>query len=231
MANNLNGLRLIQCVDHRFEPRGADVARIQRVRDNWELHYGLGSMDRPNKARFCRSGISIGGRDVAYVRDILDHGALIADNPFDILLLMNNDSFLPIDFTDYLPNNGSWCSYRLDHSRPLKGRIPVSWHLASGMGSNGVDMVGITVSDWLKIRLEIPDLFLGCQGWDWVMRTVLPALQYPIVAHELHGIPFWADHRDTDICNLENRRLCRQWVDNRGDAAYVRANWPGIECY
>jgi hypothetical protein len=148
----------------------------------------------------------------------------------DIVILTNNDSGLCSDAADRIVKLGYSCRFDLATIPTLP---PSSGSLERKYG--GVDLVCVTPRWWYDHRSSIPNMFLGCEAWDWLFKIFILMnggyeIDPPIVYHERHGEPYWKQHRTTNRGNLWNRYHAKQWAKSV-DIDFVEMYWPNIKSY
>lgn len=132
----------------------------------------------------------------------------------DVVVLTNADSFLCVDTVDRVREAGGCCfSHRINVPR-LERRGVMSAELRSREKYVGVDLVAFPVNWWLSRGRQLPDLYLGCEAWDWIFRAeILEAGGReigPVVMHQNHQ-PSWMRSRYKGV-NLQNRQAAYRWA-------------------
>lgn len=164
-----------------------------------------------------RSSAEIGDRrPVPYIRDLFDFAAKWAADS-DILVLANADIHL-------VPSAGAMirqairrggCAYAWRITLPAEQLTLDQKKLAAIRTDFGIDLFACSKSWWLAIREQYPDFFLGCTGWDVVMRKLMdrsspaPAIFPPIYCHAAHE-SFWKIHR-SNPAQVHNQKLWDEW--------------------
>jgi len=188
--------------------------------------------DRYNRARrtwpadvlLLPTGRNMNG--LPFVRDLIDAGFATGA---DTVVIHNCD----IAFTDeaqYLL--GDYCR-----------RFPACWanriDVRAGTGPYktrdlrrrqhvGTDVFAMTRQWWDAKAADWPDMLLGREGWDWVMRRLMrdnggDRCPHPICWHEAH-VGQWKRDMQGDEGQQYNRRLGREWAIAHG---YKRDLHPG----
>jgi hypothetical protein len=142
----------------------------------------------------------------------------------DIILLTNSDICLIEDTAKIVRNKlaEADCCYAgrvnvLDSGKYTKNSLS---KFTVGVGA---DMFAFRVKWWLRSKAIVPDLLMACEGWDWVMKTLMletnkdANLTDNVCYHEVHG-PFWAHPNNitSNVGQQHNRNLCREWAVERG---------------
>lgn len=168
-------------------------------------------------------------RKLPYLKDILDAGA--ADRPGnDVVIFCNADTcFCPETVSairDALKLYPAICCGRHDIRGKLVEKMKLGLAQARGEEYPGVDLFAMTVDFWHKIRDEIPDLLIACEGWDFVLWKTFEGhggkRVAPLVYHEWHD-PFWAswDQIHTNPGQQHNRQLGYEWAIKYGHGDYL----------
>jgi hypothetical protein len=89
----------------------------------------------------------------------------------------------------------------------------------------GVDLFAMHVHWWIKNRERWPDLLLGREGWDWVLRTLMQesgavAITPTICWHVAHEAN-WTKDLHNEPGQRHNRNLARQWALKYGYAHHI----------
>lgn len=200
----------------------SDYMIVPRVRKSWdrcrtevdELRlYPGGVMDRGAKPQ---------------INEMLDWGCVgLAGG--DIVVLTNSDSYLCDDAFDCVTEAmgggggdglvGCW-SHRVNVARLPRRSV---WctevkHGAFGGKFAGVDLVALRVGWWKKLRVGLGPFWLGCECWDWVLRSEIRDAGGveigPVILHENHG-QTWTRNRYAGT-NLLNRQSAYIWSYRRG---------------
>lgn len=165
-----------------------------------------------------------GGR-VPYIKDLLN-AATRAKEKDDIIVFTNADicvasncSFVIVAALQSV--NAVYC-FRRDFHRldtPLPDPI-----IRSGAHYVGSDLYAFRVSWWKRWRDTFPDMLLGREAWDAVLRILIdqthPGLNctvYDLIYHERHGST-WENpaNRRSLPSQLHNVRLARTWLISCG---------------
>jgi hypothetical protein len=94
--------------------------------------------------------------------------------------------------------------------------------VAAWLAASGVDLFAFRPRWWRGVRAKFPDVFLGAEGWDailrWLMlRTAPLAEMHPAaVYHEMHAAR-WS-MRPREPAQQHNRRVCEEWARANGYA-------------
>lgn len=96
----------------------------------------------------------------------------------------------------------------------------------------GTDLFACRAYWWREHKLGWPDLLLGREGWDWVMRTMMQesggeAISPTICWHEAHDSP-WKIDLENEPGQKHNRQLARQWALDHGHAAALHPKGPWL---
>lgn len=209
----------------------ADNPRIFRARATWE------DLRKDPYYEIClhklkaeqRNSTQIGDkRALPYIADIIDHGDLLAQAG-DILVWTNSDvSFVPEALNEIRKKLASMpcCFSRRIDVRDNAPRRTLR-DLASQPAHVGADLFAMRASFWREHGAELPFLFLGAEGWDWVMRHWMwkyapqAEMRPPVIYHQAHQSE-WAKRENIKSApsQLHNRDECQKWAYAHGlDAA------------
>lgn len=219
---------MITHVADRFAGNGeADRTRIARAQETWRGQTN-GYRQRFLDSEGARNATVLGStRKLPFLHDVIDcAGDLTTDN---LIILTNADTGLVCDWEDHIPfrimDGVKWANRR-DWSRRARG-VDFETNKRLGKPSAGIDLVAFDWKWWdSKGRFEIPDLVLGCEGWDWIFKFSGNRID-DIIFHETHEIPIWFQNRK-EIANRYNRMLCHEWASARPDYARLTVEWPAL---
>lgn len=230
---------------------GADVERIARAQASWE---GFGiplrgeGLDRD-------SSMLGSARRVRFVQDVIDQACSHTSDLEDVIVLTNSDVGLALGLRDVVLGEAGnpWACYshRQDWNKRVRRPVTIRENMAYGTFSSGIDLVAMNLGWWLEERDRIPDLMLGCEGWDWVFKYLMtetmakqsdpeaglycPAIRKGWIWHELHGVPVWREGEVGDsrpeLANMVNRMLCLEWWRGLGFREEVRQTWTTLAAY
>ncbi len=138
-------------------------------------------------------------RPVPFVRDLLDWGCQFAQDE-DVVLLTNRDVCVTVDAMDKI----RWKLRKGDVGAAFAWRR--TFNINNGQNyktvkfaprDGGVDLFAIRPWWWEKYRGYMPDMLLGCESWDWILRIIMaeahPGLDIEmddLIYHAPHA-PFW----------------------------------------
>lgn len=109
-----------------------------------------------------------------YVTDMVNKAMEKADL-WDIVVLTNDDTCVAPDLAMTLklalPECGACWGARREHR--LINRIMTTTELMQGRKHVGADIFAFTKGWWLKYGHEMPDMLMGFENWDYVMRTII----------------------------------------------------------
>lgn len=178
-----------------------DQRRVALARRSWRVSqiptWTIDNFELPRV--FCDEG-----RDLPYVKDVLDYAFTVTVN--DSIILTNSDIGLLLEYDTFLLasmqiNNALW-SHRSEF--PRLDTIPDRY---SSHTYEGVDLFAMRRFVWLEIRDSLPDLVMGAEAWDacllTLMRTYGDVTTTPCVFHETH-LPYWS--RPENITTLPSQR-------------------------
>lgn len=219
-------------VVHEYDAKPEDAERnhraciswrtLHKADGNWEtIFHRLGLLDRNSR--------DVGDeRGLPFVRDVFDFARRNA-GAGDIVCWSNTDSNLVPESGSVIRRavsaHGSCCSARIDVD---DWRSFARADLAGLTPYPGTDLFAFSPAWWDARRDSFsPDLILGYEGWDAIMRTMILEsggikLDPPIVYHENHE-PFWRRRQNikSNPGQLNNVRLCKAWAKATGHEALL----------
>ena len=234
--------RLLIVTSHRELAPGPDRARIARARASRRflcetaeaIEVRIWDADLPR-------AFPAGNRKLPYLRDLIDAGASRA-LPEDIIFYCNDDLGLVIDAPAMIRaavdrGRGTAVFPRRSHDHPR----PLMRSVLNCQLDGGIDSVAMTPTWWTANREKIPDMVIGAEGWDTVVRVIAEewadggrpretlccdphgwaqsrAYLDGVCWHEPHRAP-WKDakRRGGDQAGIHNRTLFREFFADRGN--------------
>lgn len=166
-------------------------------------------------------------RPIPFMHDVIGHA--LPDNGSwnegDIIAWTNADSCFVPGITglilDAVSRYGAAYTHRFDFHRPLSVALPHEAAIRRGEWYPGTDACFFTVEWWLKHRHEYPDMLVGREQNDEVLRQLIKArggVEIPAaIYHEKHA-SFWEHHgrKMTGLGNQWNHRLAKKWFTKMG---------------
>ena len=158
---------------------------------------------------------------VPYIKDILNI-ATSNKNPEDIIVFTNADICVRSDaaylIVAALQGTAAVYSFRRDFgllNTPLPDHL-----IRTGTDYIGCDLFAFRVAWWQSYQDAFPDLLLGRETWDCVMRLIMDwtnsdtrAALPDMIYHERHPT-VWENHRNRHRLpsQLHNLNLAKQWL-------------------
>jgi hypothetical protein len=209
---------MIHHVYSYYKPKNPQTARrMNLAKRSWDRQPWN---DLPVKDEMVRCFQDAWGK-VPYIKDIIDHGCKAKD-PEDIIVLTNADICVSSDccfkiVAAFQSIRAAYC-FRRDFKH-LTTLLPDPI-IKKGQHYCGSDLYAFRVGWWKFYREEFPDMLLGREAWDAVLRILIemshpnqnPTL-YDLIYHERHA-SVWENpiHRRTIPSQLHNIRLARTWM-------------------
>lgn len=180
--------------------------------------------------------------DLPFVRDLIEHAIAQGAKDNDIISLSNSDvgcvQGVTSQILDVVREHG--CAYTHRHDLSRIDKIITS---EADVGDRcswypGSDWFFMTVAWWKKHSAEFPDMVVGREFWDAVMRQLMKKYGtreiQKAVWHEKH-VSLWEQpgNRQNLPGNVHNRQLAMRWfAENRSDDKDpYRTTWniqPGV---
>lgn len=167
-----------------------------------------------------RDGTSIGDAPVPFIRDMIEQACREAE-PRDIICIANADiGFVPGitgEILDACYNFGSCYAQRHDFRR-IERLIVNEVECAAGKKYPGADLFAFTKEWWDKRNQFFPDMLLGREAWDMIMRDLIRSTGgielHNAIYHEMHD-SHWLKHRGC-AGNEYNKKLASAWLAANG---------------
>jgi hypothetical protein len=202
--------------------------RMKFAHSTWEPEYRTGRWINAEFTKlhaFRHSGDVGDPRPVPYLRDMIIHAVRHARDHKDIIAYTNADvCFVPGlsgQIYDVTARTGAAYTHRYDFYKPFERPLRNEAAVARGHWYPGSDAFFFTVEWWLEHQHEFPDMVIGREHVDEVLRQMIKrhnGLEIPAsIYHEKHA-SFWEHfgNRDTNPGNLHNRVLARRWFLKTG---------------
>jgi hypothetical protein len=167
------------------------------------------------------------GRALPFLRDLFDSGCL-GRAPSDIVVFTNIDCIVRYDaalkIASQLQKTMACYSYRFDFGHKLY-KPPADSEFSQGRLYPGSDLVAFRVSWWLAHRHKMPDMILGFEASDPVLRQLVDETNrgtdnevVGIIAHERHGGNGYWEHPDNRYRlrgQIHNLTLAKKFFEHR----------------
>lgn len=175
-----------------------------------------------------RDSRSIGERRACpFIKDVLDEACNITGrvtwNP-DVVVYSNTDCAVVPAWYDYvaaaLEKSPCCFSPRVDVERFPDNPLD-ALDLAIMPAHVGADLFAFRRDWWISVREKFPDMILGFEGWDFVMKCVMlrsgfhPSMLQPIVYHERHTSS-WTRKLVETPGQVYCRAVGRRWAHENG---------------
>lgn len=201
---------------------------------------GKGWFDVPVKD-FTRNATSVGDtRPLPFIKDIIQSGydnASVFDEEGALILLTNTDTCLTPGFKHAIQrlDGEAYFSHRRDFAR--LDRPLTQNEIENGHWYPGSDLFVFTPRWWEAHREEMPDMILGAEGWDKILRELIKATG----GGEIHGCCYHERHesqweragaRENDPSNVYCRHLAKKFLVEHGlpleEMAHLPSNWEPV---
>lgn len=156
------------------------------------------------------------------IKDIIQCGIEMHHDDFGIIVVTNNDTCFSPGITSQIIRAcevaGSGYAHRWDSPVPLVCPLN-AWEIRNLEWYPGCDLFCFTVAWWKQFRDDFPDMVIGCEAWDRIMRELIRSTGgselIEAIYHERHESK-WEVERMTHPGNIHNRKLAREWLKARG---------------
>lgn len=200
--------------------------RMDVARESWmteAVDYGNWMEFAMRDEDIKRNGQSVGDTaPLPFVRDMIEHAAEGARDD-DIIVITNSDIGLcrgvAKRIAEACKSKGSAFCHRWDFGR-LDAPIGDKAKVMKGVWYPGCDLFAFTKSWWIQHGHKFPDLLLGRETWDWVMRVLVNETGgtelHAEIFHEKHD-SFWSrgSNRANNPGNIWNRSFARDFLTQR----------------
>ncbi len=222
-----------------FQIEGIDddtQRRMKFARSTWEAEYKLADwreceFKAIDSRRSSADAPIHDPRPMPYWHDIVSKVLAQPCRGDDIIALTNSDVCFTPGLTgrviDTLKRHRAAHTHRWDFYRPFEKQLTSEAAVKRGQWYPGSDAFFFTVRWWLKHRAEYPDMLLGREQNDEILRQLIKrhgGVEIPAaIYHEKHA-SYWEHHgnREKNSGNQYNRRLAHRWFLKTG----LRANDP-----
>lgn len=208
------------------EPLDADEKRrFDYARSTWQFHFGQGDvLEFPTHVRqWARSSKDMGDpRPVPFFKDVIDYGMKYA-RPEDVVVYCNKDVFLtthaPERIISSVKNHGIAIAWRRN-LKPTPGRMYK--HVINAKRDGGADLICVTPKWWSEHGRNYPDMLIGRETFDWVIRVMAEELHGKsvyvddVIGHEAHE-SFWRKNKKTNPGQIHNRSLAKVFFARKRD--------------
>lgn len=177
---------------------------------------------RVDDSKLSRNSKSLGDpRGVPFVSDLLNAAAAgAADN--DLILLTNDDTCLAPGLGRTLLSLRPECSWGHRHDFDGWETPPGLWDIVNAPQYPGVDLFCMTARFWREHQHEYPDMVLGSNEWDLVMRELMRengGVEIPSCCYHWTHVTYWSMNKQNPG-NVYNRRLANAFLVKRGSTVW-----------
>lgn len=158
------------------------------------------------------------GKKFAYFKDVIDFACGHCE-PDDRIVFTNTDSCFSENIAMTIGNHKVAYFPRRDFPRLDKPLTDAQ--IKKGHDYCGTDMFVFTPEWWRKIRHDMPDLIIGAEGWDCLLRQLMiengGKKVMNAIYHERHD-SYWevSQNRHAVPSQLHCVKLCYDWLTKRG---------------
>lgn len=219
-------------VFNEYKKNGIDEQRrCDNANYTWQFHFNQGTLlpfpvwntDLP------RSSSELGDpRPVPYVKDLIDYGMLFATRD-DIVVIANRDICLTTTAPGRISEGvemGDGFTAAIRRNWPQMPSHRLRRTVLNCKPDGGYDLFAMTRLWWMKHRGTMPDMLLGREAWDTVLRRIAEdavgkdAYVDDATYHEYHH-SFWLKEKLTNPGQIHNRRLGTEFFKARNDLELV----------
>lgn len=211
-----------------YRKNGIDEQRrCDNASTTWQFHFNQGTLlSFPVlNADLPRTSAHLGdSRPVPYVKDLIDYGIQFAMAD-DIVVIANRDICLTTVAPERIEEGvkrgkGFTAAIRRNWSQMPAGRLRRT--VLNCKPDGGFDLFAMTPAWWAAHRDKMPDMLLGREAWDTVLRNIAEDLAGKdayvddATYHEYHH-SFWLREKMTNPGQIHNRKLAREFFTKRND--------------
>lgn len=178
---------------------------------------------RWNEAEFVpqRDGTSVGAKPLPFVRDMIQSAADRLRDLDDIICIANADIGVTAGVTGLIlmgcQRYGAVFAHRWDFHKVGRTNLTEA-DVSKGHWYPGSDLFAFTLRWWSQHGHLMPDMLLGREGWDMVMRNLIKKTKgteiHQAIWHEKH--PSLWEQQPQLSGNHYNRRLAQHWLAIHG---------------
>ena len=199
---------------------GADQRRHELALSSWQREYKTGCwVSVPvTQAQLRRNAKTTlrDPRELPFLRDLLDLATKQAATD-DLICFCNDDTVWAHGITDTVLHV-KHCAFASRHEFVRLPKMPTCIEIIIARKHCGCDFFVFRPRWWQANRRDMPDMILGCEAWDLVLRKLMASCNgaelHAAIAHEEHGAT-WQGRRN-DPSALHNRKLAGEWLAKRG---------------
>lgn len=220
-------------VFNEYRKNGSDEQRrCDSASLTWQFHFNQGALlsfpvwdtDLP------RSSEVLGDpRPVPYVKDLIDYGIRFATSE-DIVVIANRDICLTTVAPERIMEGvkrGQGFTAAIRRNWPQAPFGLLRRTVLNCKPDGGFDLFAMTPAWWKSHRDKMPDMLLGREAWDTVLRFTAEddcgkrAYVDDVTYHEFHR-SFWFKEKLTNPGQIHNRKLAREFFTKRNDYETVK---------
>lgn len=207
-------------------PDAGTARRLDRAHKNRLMEQNTGGLWAlvPEEATVTRDARSVGEKaPLPFVRDMIQEALSDLDDDHDIVVLVNADIGFTAGITgqilDACAESGACFAHRWDFHKVTRDVTQVTEaQVGKGRWYAGSDLFAFTKQWWLANGSLFPDMLLGRQAWDMVMRNLIKRSGgkeiHQAIWHEKHASPW--EQTPTLPGNVHNMKLANQWLSTHG---------------
>jgi len=198
--------------------KGEEKRRNAVAKKTWE---GIGwvdlGLDDSCFVRHAGNVIKEEKKNIPMIKDMIRMACIGRDDK-DVIVLTNTDTCVASNIIQRLVGNLPAYAYRYDFKKIDKPILNDEICLGNKYG--GCDLFAFRVGWWRRNHDLFPDMVLGRECWDRIMRELFKLSQgrelQSAIYHERHN-SFWENpyNINNDPSNLRNRMLARKWLLDR----------------
>lgn len=206
---------------YAYHNGGYEAHERHRVaKATWRLEYDNGWKPFPyTDSHIGGNQAILGNKKMPTIHHMLRLACLQCSHEQQIIVLTNDDTcFFPDisgEIQQAVKDHGAIYGARQD----FEGEPRVIHKPEGGRKYVGSDIFAFTKEWWQKNQLDYPDMYVGREAWDWIMREFIREKG----GKELDGLVYhfrhntvWETERDTCPYNQHNQKTAREWLNKRG---------------
>jgi len=195
---------------------GEEKRRNDLAASTWNVGWVDCGLDDNCFVRHSANSIPNQKKEIPMIKEMIKF-ACCGRKDTDIVVITNTDICVTTDIIEKIRKAPLGYAFRHDY-KYLDKIIPDDQ--IAGDKYPGCDLFTIPVGWWRRNHHLYPDMVIGRHSWDRIMRELIKLAKgqeiEKAIYHQRHD-SMWeqTEHINSDLCNLRNGRLAREWLLER----------------